>query len=161
MHEQLDIPDLLLALMEQAPAGFAIGLHVRYQAPTLMFQTYPAAWLEEYSRAGLVLQDPTIVWAAAHRGVVSWQDLKDQDPARVFVRARAHGIAHGFAVSLERGGSHSLASFTRGDRDFTPEEVEMIRALMIRLHDATASATPLAPETPEALRRLSVAFTQP
>jgi LuxR family transcriptional regulator, quorum-sensing system regulator SdiA len=161
MHEQLDIPDLLLALMEQAPAGFAIGLHVRYQTPSLMFQTYPVEWLTEYSREGLVVQDPTIAWAAAHRGTIPWEDLEDQDHGGVFARARRHGIAHGFAVSLERGGSHSLGSFTRGDRPFTPEETETCRALMTALHDATASASPLSPETREALRRLSVAFTQP
>ncbi|EYD77066.1 DNA-binding protein HTH domain protein-containing protein [Rubellimicrobium mesophilum DSM 19309] len=161
MHEKLDIPDLLLALMALAPAGFAIGLHVRYQTPTLMFQTYPVAWLAEYSHGGLVMQDPTIGWAAENRGMISWEELKDRDPAGVFERARAHGIVHGFAISLERGGSQSLASFARGDRDFTPEEKETTRALMLRLHEATASAMPLSPETREALRSLSVAFTQP
>ena len=161
MHEQLDIPDLLLALMEQAPAGFAIGLHVRYQTPSLMFQTYPVNWLTEYSHEGLVLHDPTITWAAGHLGLISWEELKDQDPAGVFEKARAHGILHGFAVSLERGGSRSLGSFARGDRAFAPEEMETSRALMTTLHDATASTSRLSPETREALRRLSVAFTQP
>jgi LuxR family transcriptional regulator, quorum-sensing system regulator SdiA len=161
MHTQLDIPDLLLALMEQAPAGFAIGLHIRYQTPALMFQTYPLDWLSEYSRDGLMMRDPTVVWGLANVGIKSWEALSDQDPAGVFERARRHGMAHGFAVSLDRGGSRSLGGFARGDRDFTPEEIETIQALMSALHGATASATPLAPETRETLRRLSVAFTQP
>lgn len=161
MDPQLDIPGLLALLMNQAPGGFAIGLHARYQTPALMFQTYPAAWLEEYSQDGLVIHDPTIAWAAAHRGVISWEDLKGRDPAGVFGKARRHGLVHGFALSLERGGSLSLGSFARPDRDYTAEEMRAIEATMAELHDATASAAPLSPATREALRSLSVAFTQP
>ena len=161
MHPQLDIPDLLLAFMEQAPAGFAIGLHIRFHSPTLMFQTYPVAWLEEYSREGLMMQDPIVTWGMSTTGETSWDALKDLDPQGVLQRAREHGMIHGFAVSLTRGGSYSLAGFARSDRDFTPEERETIRALLARLHDSTGAGTQLAPETRGALRSLSVAFTQP
>lgn len=161
MDPQLDIPGLLAVLMNQAPGGFAIGLHARYQTPALMFQTYPVAWLEQYSQEGLVIQDPTIAWAAAHRGVISWERLKDRDPGGVFEKARRHGLVHGFALSLERGGSLSLGSFARPDREYTAEEIQAIEATMADLHDGTASAAALSPATREALRSLSVAFTQP
>ncbi len=90
-----------------------------------------------------------------------WDALKEHDPAGIFDRARAHGLAHGFVISLERGGSLSVGSLARRDRPFTPEEMEEIRELVTQLHDSTASAKILSAETREALRRLSVAFTQP
>lgn len=161
MNAQLDIPGLLSALMERAPAGFAIGLHIGYQGPTYLFQTYPVEWLEEYSRDGLVMKDPTVLWGMANRGLVPWDALREQDPAGIFDRARAHGLVHGFVISLERGGSLSVGSLARKDRPFAPEEMEEIRETVTQLHDSTAAAMVLSPETREALRHLSVAFTQP
>jgi LuxR family transcriptional regulator len=161
MYTELDIPDLLLALIAQAPAGFAIGLHIRYQTPALMFQTYPVAWLTEYSHEGLMMQDPLVLWGLTETGVLSWDVLADCDPAGVFPRARRHGLAHGVAVSLDRRGSRSIGGFARSDRDFTAAERETTRDLMTALHDATALTMPRSPETRQALRSLSVAFTQP
>ncbi|HVG47562.1 MAG TPA: autoinducer binding domain-containing protein [Rubellimicrobium sp.] len=161
MIGKFDIPSALSQLMERSPAGFAVALHIRYQSPALLFQTYPVAWLEEYSRDGLLMHDPTVAWALAERGVVRWDDLAGRDPAGVLGRARGHGLVHGFTISLKREGSLSIAGFARADRPFEATEIAGIGALVGRLHDATAPGAPLAPETREALRRLSVAFTQP
>lgn len=147
--------------MDQSPAGFAVALHIRYQSPAYLFQTYPVAWLQEYSRDGLLMHDPTVAWALTQRGAVLWADLEDRDPAGVIARARGHGLLHGFTIGLEREGSLSMAGFARADRPFAPAELRGIGALVDRLHDATAQVAPLSPETREALRRLSVAFTQP
>lgn len=155
------IPDLLAKLMELAPAGFAVGLHVRYLAPTYMFQTYPVEWLEEYSHQGFAMQDPTIAWALGNRGVIAWDYLRDRDAAGVFDRAREHGLVHGFSVSYESEGSLSAGSFVRGDRAFSPEEMDAVQGVLAELHRVTAPAPPLPDGTRDALRRLSVAFTQP
>jgi LuxR family transcriptional regulator len=79
----------------------------------------------------------------------------------VFERAGAQGLAHGLAVGIEDGGSRSIGGFANRDREFTAEEAAVIEETMRALHRATASTTPLTEATRDALRRLSVAFTQP
>ena len=148
-------------LMETAPAGFALGLHVRYTTPTYMFQTYPKAWLEEYSREGFLMQDPMVAWAFSNEGHITWAELSAEDHAGVFRRAAAQGLRHGIAMSLVRDGSRSIGGFARPDRAFTVEETESIGSAMSQLHDATASVQSLPEEVRDDLRRLSVAFTHP
>lgn len=147
--------------MEIAPAGFAIGLHIRFTAPTFMFQTYPRDWAEEYSREGLVARDPTVAWGFSNEGVVDWKDLEQRDEAGVLARARAQGLSHGLTVSVFREGSRTIGSFARSDRYFTPGEIERIESDLVRLHDATATVRSLPDGVRESLRLLSVAFTHP
>jgi len=47
-----------LALL--APAGYSIGLHIRFTAPLFMFQTYDPVWLDHYTENGYVLRDPMV-----------------------------------------------------------------------------------------------------
>lgn len=148
-------------LMEIAPAGFALGLHVRYTTPTYMFQTYPKAWLEEYSREGFLMQDPTVAWAFENAGHIDWAELSARDEGGVIVRAAAHGLRHGITVSVVRGGSRSIGGFARPDRPFTADEAGRIEAYMTQLHDITDSIQALPDEVRDELRRLSVAFTHP
>lgn len=148
-------------LMETAPAGFALGLHVRYTTPTYMFQTYPKAWLEEYSREGFLMRDPMVAWAFANEGHVTWAELSARDEAGVFQRAAAQGLRHGIATSIMRGGSRSIGGFARPDRPFTAGEIQQIEEAVTQLHDATASIRPLGEEVRDELHRLSVAFTHP
>jgi LuxR family transcriptional regulator len=42
--------DLLLhELALAAPAGYAVGLHIRYVSPMIMVNTYPDPWQEVYT----------------------------------------------------------------------------------------------------------------
>lgn len=161
MNPEADISKSLAGLMETATAGFAIGLHIRFTAPTFMFQTYPKPWAEEYSREGMVARDPTVAWGFSNQGHVNWADLEPQDEGGVLARARAHGLAHGLTVSVLREGSRSIGSFARSDRFFTPDEIARIESEMVGLHDATATVRSLPPELRDSLHRLSVAFTHP
>lgn len=130
----------LKLLEEVASAGFAIALHVRYTTPTHLFQTYPAAWTQEYARDGLVMQDPAVAWAFEQQGHIAWCDLTSRDEAGVLRRAAAHGLRHGLSVSLLRDGSRSLGGFARADRPFTAAEVAAIEAALEALHDGTRPA---------------------
>jgi len=161
MKADADITKTLADLMEVATAGFATGLHIQFTTPTFMFQTYPRGWAEEYSREGMVARDPTVAWAFGNTGRIAWRDLMPVDEGGVLRRAGEHGLTHGLAVSLFRGGTRSIGGFARSDRFFTPEEEELIEARMTTLHDATASVRSLPEEVRESLRRLSVAFTHP
>jgi LuxR family transcriptional regulator len=161
MRTGTDIAPHIERLMETAPAGFALGLHVRYTTPTYMFQTYPRPWLEEYSREGFLMQDPTVAWAFGNEGHVTWAELAPQDEAGVLGRAAAMGLRHGVAMSVVRDGSRSIGGFARSDRPFTAAEIARVESSMVHLHDVTASVQPLPEEVRDELRRLSVAFTHP
>lgn len=161
MAPEADLLTTLGDLIEVSPAGFAVGLHIRFTTPTFMFQTYPREWVEEYSRKGLLARDPTVAWAFANTGRITWADLEPSDTDRVFPQAAEHGLRHGLMVSLLREGSRSLGGFARSDRPFQEDEAERIESLLCRLHTATASARTLPEDLREALHRLSVAFTHP
>ncbi len=143
------------------PAGFAIALHVRFTTPTYLFQTYPEEWIDHYSAAGLVMQDPTVAWAFGNTGTIRWRDLAAADPAGVLAAAAGHGLKFGFTYSQDRDSSTSLSSFSRTDRDFTDDEISDICALVDELHDLTANGASLGVETRDNLRRMSVRFTHP
>ncbi|WP_218014042.1 autoinducer binding domain-containing protein [Rubellimicrobium roseum] len=138
MTLEAEISRRLDRLRAVAPAGYAIALHVRFTTPSYLFQTYPAPWIEEYAREGLVLRDPTVAWAFSNDGTVTWAALVAADPAGVIGRAARHGLVHGLSVSLLRGDSRSMASFARSDRSFEPEEIDEIERTMAEMHDATA-----------------------
>ena len=159
MDEPSTIAHLLGELQMCAQTGFAIALHVRFTTPTYLFQTYPEAWSDHYSTAGLVMQDPTVAWAFEHTGIIRWRDLAAADTSGVLAQAALYGLVHGFTLSQDRGGSRSLSSFSRGDRDFTDAEIAGIEAIADELHDLTAGGDSLPAETREELRRMSVRFT--
>jgi LuxR family transcriptional regulator len=145
--------------MVVAPAGFAIALHVRFTTPTYMFQTYPAAWIEEYTRSGFLMADPSLQWNFSNEGAMPWADLEAQDHAGLFARAAEHGLRHGMAVSLLSGGTRSMAGFARSDRPFEPAEVEELQARMAALHEATASGAALPRQVETEVQKLGIDFT--
>jgi LuxR family transcriptional regulator len=161
MQPLVDLPRTLADLMEDATAGFAIALHVRFATPAFMFQTYPRAWLDEYSHDGLIARDPSVAWGFANEGHIAWSELAHADEAGVMKRAAEAGLRHGLAVSVLRDGSRSIGGFARPDREFTEEEAQRIEDAMLRLHLSTAAVRALPEGVRESLRRLSVAFTHP
>lgn len=161
MELTVDIPAILADLMKVAPAGFAIGLHIRFTTPVFLFQTYPREWVEEYSRDGLVARDPTVAWVFMNEGHVTWEELTSQDEAGVLERAAAYGLRHGLTVSVAGNGTRSLGGFARSDRPFTPDETERIEAAMKTLHATTDATQPLPESIRDSLRRLSIAVTHP
>jgi LuxR family transcriptional regulator len=161
MSMETELTQQLGRLQGLATGGFAIGLHVRFATPSYMFQTYPKAWLDVYSREGLLMRDPAIAWAFANEGMVRWADLEGEDTAKVFSRARDQGLVHGMTLSLVRSGSRSIGGFARPDRFFTPLEIAALEDGLGALHDMTDGGQPLSESVREGLRKLSVAFTHP
>lgn len=141
---------------EYAPAGYAIGLHVRFTSPTYLFQTYPAAWNEHYSANGLVMQDPTVAWGFSETGARRWSDLMSQDAANVLGQAAEFGLVFGVMVSSLQNGSRSLGGFARADREFSDEEMERLTALMDAVHALTADEAAISPEDQRTITEQSV-----
>ena len=141
------------------PAGYAMALHIRYTTPKFLFQTYNAQWREEYSKKGLVLQDPTVSWGFENTGTINWRDLKESDQAGVLEQAKAYGIEYGFTLSLDRNNSKSITSFARGDREFSVTEIDEISEIVTDLHNYTADIDEFSSVELVQLKQMSVDFT--
>ncbi|WP_432256463.1 autoinducer binding domain-containing protein [Limimaricola sp. AA108-03] len=150
----------LVRLGELAPAGFAIALHVRFQTPSYMFESYPPSWLETYAREGFLLQDPTVRWAMRHSGTKRWSDLGAFDEADVLGRARAHGLAHGITHSIHDGTALSIAGLARPDREFSAHEIREACEILQRLHDVTHRRETLGTDVSATLHEMAVVMTQ-
>ena len=50
MSIHAEINKCLRELNRLAPDGYFIGLHIRFAAPIMQFQTYPEAWSDHYTR---------------------------------------------------------------------------------------------------------------
>jgi LuxR family transcriptional regulator, quorum-sensing system regulator SdiA len=161
VDEPSRIASILGELQALSASGYAMALHVQFTTPTYLFQTYPLEWSDHYSKAGLVMQDPTVAWAFENTGTIRWNELVGADTAGVLATAAEHGLAYGFTLSQDREGSRSLSSFSRGDRDFTDDEIAAIVSLADELHDLTTSGHSLPPATRDNLRAMSVRFTHP
>lgn len=159
MKNKATIAELIGLLHQESPAGFAIALHVRFSSPTFLFQSYPAAWSEEYTSKGLLMQDPTVAWGLTQTGAVRWSALADQDTAGVFEGARAHGLNYGVTMALTTGDLRSVASFVRSDREFTDAEIARIQPLLAELHAQTEGTEALSNEDRAALTAMSIRLT--
>lgn len=153
------VQTLLAETKDIAPAGFAVALHVGFNSPKFLFQTYPPKWLKEYSENGLVMNDPTVHWGFENTGLIRWSDLDDVDQTGVLQQAADHGLVYGLTWSTESQGTRSIGSFARSDRDFLPAECESLQKLAQRLHDETVQLTALSDTMGEKLRQMSIRYT--
>lgn len=150
---------LLRDLDDRSPSGFAIALHVRFTRPTYLFQTYSKRWMDHYATSGLVVRDPTVHWGFHSVGHVRWSDLEEIDTAGVIEQAKDFGIMNGVAVAIVRGGSRSIASFSRADREYSDDEIVELEAALAELHDATNADNGLSESERAALTALSIRLT--
>ncbi|MEL6913412.1 MAG: autoinducer binding domain-containing protein [Pseudomonadota bacterium] len=139
-----------------ATAGYAVGLHIRFAAPTYLFRTYDAAWNEHYSASGLVMRDPVVAWGMSETGAVRWSALAGQDAAGVLREAARFGLAHGATVACLEGGSRTVAGFARSDTEFTDAELAELEALVAALHRLTMEGATLSAADQLAIQTHSV-----
>ena len=143
-------------LKQIAPGGFAIGLHVRFAAPKLMFNCYPPEWVASYARQGLLLSDPTVRWAMAHEGVLRWSDVDPkEDPRRVMSQAAGFGLHHGVMLSI-MSEARSFGGLAHPERPFNDAEIEAMRAELERLHVLARDIDELGPAMRARLGEMSI-----
>ncbi|EYD70500.1 autoinducer binding domain-containing protein [Limimaricola hongkongensis] len=152
--------EVLARLKQLAPAGFALGLHIRFMTPRYMFEAYPAEWLEIYGREGLLMRDPTVRWAIGNHGAIRWSDFDEPEENGIFARARGFGLNHGHMRSIHQDGELSFGGFARTDREFTDREIDEIGALVQRLHDATHARETLGTEASARIHDMAVVMTR-
>ena len=156
----LDVELHQLSLM--APAGYSIGLHIRFTAPLFMFQSYDQAWLDHYTEHGYVLRDPMVAWGFSTTGTIRWSDRSLPDPFGLFKEAARFCLHYGATVACGPIKSRTIASFARQDREFTDHEIAAVAQIVERVQPgyyesrgltnplATPAASAAATASPEA-----------
>lgn len=146
----LDVELHQLSLM--APAGYSIGLHIRFTSPLFMFQSYDQSWLDHYTEHGYVLRDPMVAWGFSTTGTIRWSDRSLPDPFALFKEAARYGLHFGATVACGPIKSRTIASFARQDREFTDHEIAALAQIVERMHDMTEPPEELTKAQIEALR---------
>lgn len=146
----LDI--LLHELSLAAPAGFAVGLHIRYVSPLIMVNTYPDAWQAVYTAKLYGLRDPTLAWGLSHTGTRRWTQIGLPDPFGILPEAAEYGLVYGMIASIGPMSSRTIAGASRADREFTEEEMEHIFRIVQRMHDLSEPPARLSKAQSDALR---------
>lgn len=139
-----------LSLM--APAGYFVGLHIRFTSPLMTFQTYNQVWIDHYTENGYVLRDPMTAWGFSKTGAIRWSDEGLLDPFGLFKEAETFNLRYGITVACGPIKSRTIASFARSDREFRDEEMTRISDIVHRLHDKTEPPEELTKAQIEALR---------
>ncbi|WP_108815917.1 autoinducer binding domain-containing protein [Loktanella sp. Alg231-35] len=156
---KFDLSKVLGEFKDRSESGYALGLHIKFTTPAFFFQSYPRPWLEHYSQAGLLVNDPTVSWCFENTGTCRWSDL--EDPANILGQAAEYGMKYGMLYATTTGGSHSMSGFARPDREFTDAEMGEIVERFEALHVATSDQQALKPETVEQLKKMSIMVTHP
>lgn len=142
-------------LREAAPAGYFIGLHIRFTSPLMIYQTYDQDWVEHYTANGYVLRDPATIWGMSNTGTIRWSDPSFADPHGILPEAATFGLRYGLTVACGPPSSRSIAGFARADREFCDREVQSLQQCVKRMHDRFALPATLTQAQLDALRCLS------
>lgn len=131
-RESLDLG--LSRLGKIAPAGYALGLHIRFASAHIMIQTYDPKWIEKYTHNGYMLCDPVVSWGFGPVGTIRWSAMNYPDPHGIMAQAAEFGLNFGVAVAVGDVASRTIGGFARSDREFTDEEIEKIDHTVRLLH---------------------------
>jgi LuxR family transcriptional regulator len=135
-----------------APAGYAVGLHIRYVSPLIMVNTYPEAWQEVYTAKVYGLRDPTLAWGLSHSGTRRWSQIGLLDPFGFLIEAAQYGLKYGMIASIGPMSSRTIAGAARSDREFNDDEIEHIYRIVQRMHDLSEPPARLSRPQADALR---------
>jgi LuxR family transcriptional regulator len=128
--------DLQLQRLVAVPDwSFAIGLRIRFNHPTLLYQTYPEAWIAHYARNGLLFVDPAVRWGMTNTGICDWADLVPSDSAGVLKQAADYGLPHGIVVSVGDMSTRSLGFFARSKAPIAAQDRMLAQDVVLNLHE--------------------------
>ena len=153
MHHGIDLRLHELGLL--APAGYFVGLHIRFAAPLMMFQTYNQAWIDHYTNNAYAVRDPMIAWGFSKTGASRWSEIGIPDPFNILGQAAEHGLVYGCCFSCGPISSRTIAGVARADREYTDDEMRRIGEIVSDLHDKTEPPDSLTLAQIEALRLIA------
>jgi len=136
-------------------AGYYLAFRIGFAYPMEEHNTLPGAWILEYTRRGLMISDPAMIWVYRSTGFIRWSAIDLPDPNGVFELARTHGLVYGAGIAVtdpDPRGQRSFGSFARSDREFTDNELEALHGELRALHLARLPPGNLTRAELEALR---------
>ncbi len=152
MIERATIERELRLLTELAPAGYFVGLHIRFASPLMTFQTYDSAWIDRYTSQAYAMRDPMTAWGFSTVGAARWSDIDIPDPFGIMKEAASYGLKYGVQVSCGPISSRTISAVARSDREFTDAERDKVWRIVERMHDMTEPPENLTQAQVEALR---------
>ena len=138
-----------------APGGHYLALRLGFVFPLEEVNELPPTWVEEYTRQGYAPFDPLIRWAYGEVGAARWSEVTQPDHRGVLARARAHGLLFGAVVSVidaAPGTQRSFGTFVQPQREFSAEELDLLRLYVQARHDAMRPPQNITEAEIEALR---------
>lgn len=150
-----------VSLAQLAPAGHYIALHIGFAFPMVEKNDLPAAWVEYYTRNGLMVHDPVIRWVYANTGAIRLSAVPGPDPRRVMDDCSRFGLRFGVAISCTDGGAEgfrSFGAFMRGDREYRDDEIETLEGRLWKLHASRQLPPRMTGAELEALRLVRDGF---
>lgn len=145
-------------IAELANSGYHVAIRVGFAFPKFEQNTFPKAWVRQYTQHGYMLDDPITRWVYGQTGVIRWSEIPEPDTRNVLADALAHGLAFGAAVSINpqgRSGIRSYASFARSDREFDEPELSELHATVLALHSSPTLSCELTAAELETLQLLA------
>ncbi|AMY67714.1 autoinducer binding domain-containing protein [Frigidibacter mobilis] len=142
-------------LARLATSGYFVGLHIRFAAPLMLFQTYRQDWSDHYTDNGYALRDPMIAWGFSTTGVTRWSEMAVPDTFGILKEAASFGLVYGAAVSCGAISSRTIAGIARSDREFADDELTRIEGIVGSLHDMTEPPESLTLAQIQALRLIA------
>lgn len=124
-----------------APAGFYLAIRVGFAFPVAEANTLPSEWIRRYTQRGYMMQDPVMGWVYSNTGAIRWSDLEFRGPSNVIQDARNFGLKYGLTVcctSMGDNGLRSYGNFTRSDREFSDEEIHILKSRIENFHQTYA-----------------------
>lgn len=153
--ERITNADQSSEFADLAPAGYYIALRIGFAFPLVEHNALPLDWVDRYTKANFMLADPVMRWLYGNCGAVRWSAIGLPDPRNVLAEAAAHGLRYGVAISFDDPGpkgQRSFAAFCRTDREYSDEEIAILRGKLEWLHVAMAPPVNLTRAELEALR---------
>ena len=138
-----------------APAGYYIALRVGFAYPMDERNAFPQPWVDHYTRKGFMLRDPAVRWAYANDGEIRWSEIEGGENSEVLEEAAHFGLRYGAVVShatSEPKEQRSYGTFAREDREFTDEELSLLRFWVENLHEKLMPRVSLTAAETEALK---------
>jgi len=135
-----------------APAGYFLGLHIRFTSPLMTFSTYPKSWMDHYTAQGYAMRDPIIAWGFSETGTIRWSEIPVPDPFEIMRQASDYGMAFGASISIGELTSRTIGSVSRDDREFTDAEISEVKQVVTRLHNLVRPPDALTDAQKEALQ---------
>ena len=143
---------LLIDLRRAAPAGYAVGLHIRFAAPLITAHTYSEDWLEIYTMNAYALRDPLVSWGLSATGTTRWSEMTIPDPFGIMVQAKEYGLVYGAGIACGPMRSRTIVGVGREDREFTDTEIAAIEGIVLTMHELSEPPAELTKAQVDALR---------